>query len=105
MRNCLQRRRLRPSSTLWDIFPKKWRRPNPQKKLPETDAIFDHLKQINEEADQNEQTLRVSMDAKATVKVGPFARGGKNRLSTRAADHDFHPVATVTPVGIFVPSL
>ncbi len=45
------------------------------------------------------------MDAKATVKVGPFARGGKSRVATQAADHDFQPAATVTPVGIFLPSL
>jgi len=45
------------------------------------------------------------MDAKATVKVGPFARGGKARVDVAAADHDFHPVATVTPVGIFLPTL
>jgi transposase len=44
------------------------------------------------------------MDAKATVKVGPFARGGKNRVPTFAADHDFQPEATVTPVGIFLPA-
>ena len=44
------------------------------------------------------------MDAKATVKVGPFARGGKNRVPTLAADHDFSPDATVTPVGIFLPT-
>src|SRR5207247_7207891 len=44
------------------------------------------------------------MDAKATVKVGPFARGGKSRVPTKAADHDFDPAATVTPVGIFLPS-
>jgi Rhodopirellula transposase DDE domain len=43
------------------------------------------------------------MDAKATVKVGPFARGGKNRVPTSAADHDFEPEAKVTPVGIFLP--
>ena len=48
--------------------------------------------------------LRLSMDAKATVKVGPFARGGKSRVLTKAADHDFEPVATVTPVGIFLPA-
>lgn len=45
------------------------------------------------------------MDAKATVKVGPFARGGKSRAPTKACDHDFHPEATVTPVGIFLPAL
>jgi hypothetical protein len=49
--------------------------------------------------------LRISMDAKASVKVGPFARGGKSRVPTSAADHDFHPDATVTPVGIFLPAL
>jgi transposase len=54
--------------------------------------------------DADEQTLRLSMDAKATVKVGPFARGGKSRVLTKAADHDFHPAATVTPVGIFLPA-
>jgi transposase len=45
------------------------------------------------------------MDTKAVVKVGPFARGGKNRVLTKAADHDFEAQATVTPVGIFVPAL
>lgn len=49
-------------------------------------------------------TLRLSMDAKAVVKVGPFARGGKNRVLTKAADHDFEAQATVTPVGIFLPA-
>jgi hypothetical protein len=44
------------------------------------------------------------LDAKATVKVGPFARGGKSRIPTRAADHDFHPLAKVTPVGILLPA-
>ncbi len=62
------------------------------------------MKQINEEADADEQILRISMDAKATVKVGPFARGGKSRVPTKAADHDFQPTATVTPVGIFLPA-
>lgn len=62
------------------------------------------MKQVNEEADADVQTLRISMDAKATVKVGPFARGGKSRVFTKAADHDFQPTATVTPVGIFLPA-
>ena len=48
--------------------------------------------------------LRISIDAKAVIKVGPFARGGKSRIPTKAADHDFEPVATVTPVGIFLPA-
>ena len=44
------------------------------------------------------------MDAKATVKVGPFARGGKSRVLVAAVDHDFQPTATLTPVGIFLPA-
>jgi Rhodopirellula transposase DDE domain len=47
--------------------------------------------------------LRISRDAKAIVKIGPFARGGKSCVPTKAADHDFHPEVTVTPVGIFLP--
>jgi Rhodopirellula transposase DDE domain len=43
------------------------------------------------------------MDAKASVKVADFSRGGKKRVRVKAADHDFKPSATVTPVGILVP--
>jgi transposase len=62
------------------------------------------VKQRNEEADADEHVLRISLDAKATVKIGPFARGGKSRVPTKAADHDFHPAAIVTPVGILLPA-
>lgn len=62
------------------------------------------MKQRNEEADAEKHALRISMDAKATVKVGPFARRGKNRVPTKAADHDFEAAATVTPLGIFLPA-
>lgn len=47
--------------------------------------------------------LRLSMDAKASVKVGEFSRNGVSRVATRALDHDFEPEAQVTPVGIFLP--
>ena len=103
MRNCRPPKPLGPSLTCWDIIPRKWPKASP-KKLPETDAIFAQVKQRNEEADADEQVLRISIDAKATVRVGPFARGGKSRVPTKAADHDFEPAATVTPVGIFLPS-
>lgn len=61
------------------------------------------MKQVNEAADADEEVLRISMDALATVKVGPFARGGKSRVPTQAVDHDFEAAATVTPVGILLP--
>jgi transposase len=60
---------------------------------------------VNRAADAADHVLRLSMDAKATVKVGPFSRGGKNRVPVAAADHDFQPDATVTPVGILLPAL
>ena len=43
------------------------------------------------------------MDAKATLKVGNYSRYGKNRVQVDAADHDFHPEAMLTPVGILLP--
>lgn len=43
------------------------------------------------------------MDAKASVKVGHYSRGGKNRTQVYAADHDFQPEAVVTPVGLLLP--
>lgn len=63
------------------------------------------MNQINQAADGADDVLRLSMDAKATVKIGPFARGGKTRAHVAAVDHDFHPTATLTPVGIFLPTL
>ena len=59
---------------------------------------------MKQAADAAADTLRISMDAKATVKVGPFSRGGKSRVPTDAADRDFQPLASVTPVGIFLPA-
>ena len=58
---------------------------------------------VNAAADADPAVLRVSLDAKATVKVGPFSRRGTSRVRVHAADHDFQPEATVTPVGLFLP--
>src|SRR5438105_5054168 len=62
------------------------------------------IRKGTQEADEASHVVRVSMDAKASVKVGPFARGGKSRVPTKAADHDFESRATVTPLGIFLPA-
>jgi transposase len=75
----------------------------PPKKVKQTDAIFDQLKEVNPEADRADDTLRISIDAKATVTIGPFSRRGRSRTKTEAADHDFKPEATLTPFGIFLP--
>lgn len=60
---------------------------------------------VNRAADAAPDVLRVSLDAKATVKIGPFSRKGTSRVAVAAADHDFQPVATVTPVGLLLPEL
>ena len=73
------------------------------KKLPETDAIFDRLAQVNPAADADETILRLSVDAKATTPIGLFCRDGYSRLTVKAWDHDFKPEQKVTPVGIFMP--
>ena len=53
-----------------------------RKKIPETEAIFEQVNQINQQADQDDNTLRISIDAKATVKVGDYDRGEK-----KSGDH------------------
>lgn len=73
------------------------------KKVAETNAIFTQLAAVHATAAADPTVLRLSVDAKATVKVGPFSRRGQSRVPVRAADHDFQPAATVTPVGLFLP--
>ncbi len=58
---------------------------------------------VNQAADAAPEGLRVSMDAKATVNIAPFSRRGRSGVPTAAADHDFQPAATVTPVGLLLP--
>jgi hypothetical protein len=71
--------------------------------VPETDAIFEHLAQVNPAADADETVLRLSIDAKATLPLGLFSRGGYSRLTVKALDHDFNPEQKLTPVGVFLP--
>ena len=73
------------------------------KKIPETDAIFAQLARVNSAADGDPQVLRLSLDAKATVLIGAYSRGGQSRLIVKALDHDFHPEEKLTPFGIFLP--
>lgn len=82
---------------------KKVKKSQPKKKVPETDAIFAQVAQVNAAADADETQLRLSLDAKATVLLGLLSRGGYNRIKVKALDHDFRPKQTVTPVGIFLP--
>ena len=78
----------------WATSPRR-RLPKPNlKKIPQPDAIFDHLQPLNREAEAQPHVLRLSLDAQARGKGGPFARGGQRRSHTQASDHDFKPEAT-----------
>ena len=87
------------------IHPKRVKKCKPLKKLPETDSIFETLHEVNAAADNDSETIRISLDCKAAIKVGPFSRGGKNRVEQKAIDHDFEPDSKLVPFGIFLPEL
>ena len=75
-----------------------------QKKIAATDAIFAYVHIVNRLADESEGILRISIDTKATVNVGPFSRGGCSRQGVEACDHDFAPDTVLKPFGIFLPA-
>lgn len=56
---------------------KRIQKGKPLKKTPETDPIFANLKAVREEVRGEEQTLEISMDTKAKVKIGEYVQGGK----------------------------
>lgn len=49
----------------------------PHKAMAETEAIFAEVNRIHQDADADIHTLRLSIDAKATVEVGDYDRGEK----------------------------
>lgn len=73
------------------------------KKIEETDAIFEQLAATHDQARADNTVLRLSLDAKATLPIGPFSRYGKTRAAVCAADHDFKPEDRLIPYGIFLP--
>jgi hypothetical protein len=57
---------------------KRIQKGKPLRKTKDTDAIFANVKAAREEARGDPETLEISIDTKAKVKVGAYARGGKN---------------------------
>jgi len=58
---------------------KRIQKGKPLKKTKETDAIFANVKEVREQARNEPETLEISMDTKAKVGLGDYARGGKNQ--------------------------
>ena len=56
---------------------KRIQKGKPLKKTPETNPIFANLKVVRQEARADPQTLEISMDTKAKVKMGDYVQGGK----------------------------
>ena len=85
---------------------RKIRKSLPRKRIEATDEIFDNVFAWIQKADSSikDEILRLSLDAKARVKVGRFSRGGSSRCQVRAWDHDFEPDAWLVPLGIFLPA-
>lgn len=101
--NLPKERSLRSLLNLCGFKPSKVQKVKPLKKIPETDAIFEEVHDRNDKADAAENTIRISLDAKAKVNIGPFARKGKSRHTQKALDHDFYK-DSVTPFGALIPS-
>ncbi len=72
------------------------------KKIPQTDAIFQNVQAARLRTADDPDTLRISLDTKATVKIGDFSRGGQARraYAVKAVDHDMSPDATLVPFGV-----
>ncbi|NER36949.1 MAG: ISAzo13 family transposase [Oscillatoria sp. SIO1A7] len=71
----------------------------PQKKIPETDAIFDNIK-TKDLPSNSGRVRRLSLDSKATVKIGNYSRGGRTRGAFIAYDHDMGCKETYIPCGM-----
>ena len=56
---------------------KRIQKGRPLKKTAQTDAVFANVKAVKEEA-KGPETLEISVDTKAKVNEGDYARGGKN---------------------------
>ena len=57
---------------------KRIRKGKPLKKTAQTDVVFDNGKAVREAMKNDPATPEISMDTKAKVHEGDYARGGKN---------------------------
>jgi hypothetical protein len=60
---------------------------------------------MNTLADADPETIRISIDTKATVNVGEYSRGGRSRgvEAVKALDHDMYLKVKLVPGGILEP--
>jgi hypothetical protein len=58
---------------------KRIQKGKPLKKTEDTDAIFDNVHAVHEEAKDDPETLEISVDTKAKVSLGEYVLGGKSQ--------------------------
>ena len=58
---------------------KRIQKGKPLKKTKQTDAIFENLQAVRSTAATAPETLEISVDTKAKVKLGEYSQGGKNK--------------------------
>ena len=70
-------------------------------KVPETDKIFENVNDCLESLDNNnDEVAAISIDDKATKKIGKFSDNGKTWINTEALDHDTIFKYAIKPFGI-----
>lgn len=70
-------------------------------KISETDSIFENVHDVLESIDMdNQSTAVISIDDKATKKIGKLSDNGKTWIDTKALDHDTIYDYSVKPFGI-----
>lgn len=81
---------------------KRVEKTKPLKKIKEVDEIFDNVHKVKSESENDPETINLSIDTKAEVKVGELSRGGKcrDKEAPKALDHDTTYNAKLKPFGI-----
>lgn len=81
---------------------KRVQKSKPVKKIKQVDEIFKNVWMANRLSDDDPESLRISLDAKAKVKIGEFSRNGKSRdqNAKKGSDHDMNPDFKLVPYGI-----
>ena len=71
----------------------------PKKKFPKL-MQFSRISRPKTPKSESGKVIRLSMDAKATVNIGEYSRGGKTRGDNQASDHDMGCEEKYIPFGI-----
>src|SRR5262249_26297996 len=86
-------------STAWGIACAKSAKPSHRKRFRKL-RRFSPMSKKDQVSQETPGVKRLSMDCKATVKIGAFSRGGKTRGEYKASDHDFGSAGHYIPCGI-----